>query len=239
MRIERIVLRHFRNYTQLDLDFSQNINLFIGNNAQGKTNILEAIYLLCTGKSHRTAHDADLIQWQNTGCSVDLFFYKQEVSQKIRFLLSRPQKRTFLFNGSPTRFRDLVGTVNAVLFSPEDLSLVKGAPNLRRHFLNVEISQADPRYYHLLLNYNRVLTQRNNLLRGIRESHVASDTLEEWDLQLAAYAAQIVIKRLATIKRLSMLARLLHRKISDNQENLVLEYAFAGEMDNVDTCKNR
>ena len=228
VRIEKLVLRHFRNYTHLELALPGNLNLLVGGNGQGKTNILEAVYLLCTGRSHRTNRDAEMVQWGFEQGLVELSFSKKGLSHRLTMVLAKPQKRQVVLNGSLTRFKEVIGTVNAVLFSPEDLLLVKGAPHLRRRFLDMELSQASPSYYHLLLYYHRALAQRNNLLRLLRESRSDLATLNVWDEQVAHYAAAIVSRRLAAVKQLSLLARLLHRQLTGGTENLAVLYQCHG-----------
>lgn len=230
VHIEKLVLQHFRNYAYLELALPGNLNLLVGGNGQGKTNILEAVYLLCTGRSHRTNRDAEMVQWGFERGRVDLTFTKKGLSHHLTIVLAKPQKRQVVLNGSLTRFKEVIGTVNAVLFSPEDLLLVKGAPNLRRRFLDMELSQASPSYYHLLLSYHRALAQRNNLLRLIREERGDAATLNVWDEQVAHYAAAIVSRRLAAVRQLSILARLLHRQLAGDTGNLAVLYHCHGRL---------
>ncbi len=228
MRVNRIVLRNFRNYSHLDIDFRSNINIFIGENAQGKTNILEAIYLGSVGKSHRTSDDDDLVGWDFPDAAVDVFFTRQGVDNKIGFRLVKKQKKEVLMNEFPIKPREVLGSLNTVLFSPEDLWLIKGAPALRRRFLDMEISQAVPAYYRHLLQYNRILNQRNNLLKKIRERKAAPELLETWDDQLAKTAAVLFNKRIESLKKMGMLANLMHRRLTASKENLTTVYHQAG-----------
>jgi DNA replication and repair protein RecF len=231
MRVEKLVLRKFRNYDELNVSFTNNVNIFIGENAQGKTNILEAIYLGAVGRSHRTAEDDDLVKWEEQSASVDLFFTRQGVAHQLGFRLISGKNKEILFNEYPIKPREVVGSLNVVLFSPEDLWLIKGMPNLRRRFLDIEISQALPLYYKQLLQYNRVVTQRNNLLKKIAERRSQADLLESWDEQLAKLAASLVGKRLEAVKKLSMLANLMHRRLTASRENLAFAYIMAGGED--------
>lgn len=224
MRVTAISLRHFRNYQHLDLSFENNITIFSGNNAQGKTNLLEAIYIAAVGRSHRTSVDAELINWQQDGANVGIVFVRKDVENSVSIRFTRNQNKSISLNSHPIKTRDLIGNLTAVLFSPEDLTLVKGAPALRRRFLDIEISQTSRSYYQQLLQYNRILQQRNNLLKKIRERRAQADLLETWDKQLAAGAAALVIKRKAALKKVAMLASLMHRKITDSQENLSIVY---------------
>lgn len=224
MRVTTISLRHFRNYQHLDLSFENNITIFSGNNAQGKTNLLEAIYIAAVGRSHRTSVDAELINWQQDGANVEIGFLRKDVENSVSIRFVRNQNKSISLNSHPIKTRDLIGNLTAVLFSPEDLTLVKGAPALRRRFLDIEISQTSRSYYQQLLQYNRILQQRNNLLKKIRERRAQVDLLETWDKQLAVGAAALVIKRKAALKKVAMLASLMHRKITDGHENLSIVY---------------
>lgn len=231
MRVERLILRNFRNYAAMNVNFTNNVNIFLGENAQGKTNILEAIYLGAVGRSHRTAEDDDLVKWEETSASVDLFFTRQGVAHQLGFRLISGKNKEILFNEYPIKPREVVGSLNVVMFSPEDLWLIKGMPNLRRRFLDIEISQALPLYYRQLLQYNRVVTQRNNLLKKIAEKRTQADLLESWDAQLAKLAAFIVGKRLEAVKKLGMLANLMHRRLTASRENLAFAYILTGGED--------
>lgn len=228
MRVNTLVLHNFRNYVNLKLTFTQNINIFLGQNAQGKTNILEAIYFSAMGRSHRTSIDNELVKWQQPFCRVSLDFSRMGVENALSFQLKPVNTRCMkeiVYNGHQIRPRELIGSLNVVLFSPEDLLLIKGMPAARRHFLDLEISQASPQYYQLVLKYNRVLAQRNNLLKKIRERRENSELLEAWDEQISQLAAVIIIKRQAAVKKLTMLANLMHRRITASKENLVVQYA--------------
>lgn len=224
MRVTRLVLRNFRNYAGLTLEFARNINIFIGRNAQGKTNILEALYLGAMGRSHRTAVDNELVRWGQGAALVEIAFTRQEVDHKLAIRLIPSQNKEILHNGHPIKQRELVGTLNAVLFSPEDLQLVKGAPALRRRFLDGEISQVSRSYYRELIQYNRVVQQRNSLLKKVREREAKADLIDAWDEQLAAGAAFLVGKRFEAVRKLAMLANLMHRRITASKENLSLSY---------------
>ncbi|VBB07476.1 recf protein signature 2 [Lucifera butyrica] len=224
MRVEKLVLRNFRNYVHLQLKLTQNINIFIGNNAQGKTNILEAIYLAAMGRSHRTNVDSEMIRWQEPDSMVDILFSRQNVENRLVFHFINNQNKEILLNEGKVKLRDVIGSFNAVLFSPEDLTLIKGMPAERRRFLDVEISQANPAYYRQLTHYTRILMQRNNLLKKIRENKAKADLLDPWDEQLSQGAAFIVRKRQEAVKKLTMLANLMHRRLTANRESLALAY---------------
>lgn len=228
MKVTKIVLNNFRNYVNLTLEFTNNINVFIGDNAQGKTNILESIYYGAMGRSHRTSTDSELIRWQQDNASISINFSRLSIENSLLFKFRTEQNKEIMANNYAIKPRELVGLLNVVLFSPEDLMLIKGMPAMRRRFLDIEISQASPIYYQQLLKYNRIVSQRNNLLKKIRENKEKMDLLDAWDQQLASMAAQIVKKRQMAIKKLAMLANLMHRKITDNKESLTVIYQKHG-----------
>lgn len=228
MLVSSITLYDFRNYERLALTLSPGINIFLGENAQGKTNILESICYASLGQSHRTHVDQDLIRIGAEAGSIELAFSRFAAQNRLAFAFSRSKRRRILLNGQPIRTKDLIGNINTVLFSPEDLFLVKGAPAQRRHFLDGEISQASPAYYHELSIYTRLVRQRNTLLKRIRERSASPSSLDSWDPQLAQSAAKIACKREEATKRLHMLANLMQRRISGSRENLSLSYEIAG-----------
>lgn len=224
MRVNNLALRNFRNYVNLKLNFSHNVNIFIGQNAQGKTNILEALYFGTMARSHRTAVDSEVVRWQQPAAAIDLNFTRQGVNHRLCFRFQTAAAKEIILNGNVIKPREVVGLLNGVLFSPEDLWLIKGTPAARRRFLDIEISQANPAYYRQLLQYNRILAQRNKLLKKIRERQAKVDLLDAWDEQLAAAAMVVVAKRLQALQKLAMLANLMQRKLTANQENLAVSY---------------
>lgn len=228
MFIRSILLRDYRNYSELSLALDPNINVFLGANAQGKTNILEAVCYASLGRSHRTHADADLIRWNQPGASVQIDFDRMGVANHLEFQFQREKRRRILLNAHSIRPKELIGSINTVLFSPEDLFLIKGAPAGRRRFLDGEISQASPAYYHELQQYARIVSQRNTLLKRIREHQASPDMLDLWDVQLVASAVKITRKRQEAVRKINMLANLMQRRISDNQENLSIAYEIHG-----------
>ncbi|MCK4260896.1 MAG: DNA replication/repair protein RecF [Halanaerobiales bacterium] len=224
MYVERLYLKNYRNIAEVDLSFNPSLNLMIGSNAQGKTNILESIYLLGTGSSHRTNRSQDIISWEK-----DYFFIKSSIKKRqremsISYGFNGSKKDIKIDNNPIQRISDLMGYVNVVIFSPEDLQMVKGSPSFRRHFLNLEISQVNPYYYHNLQKYNQVLQQRNLLLKEIRKNKSKRDLLFIWNQQLVDLGSRLIKKRLEVIGKLDILARLIHRKITGGRENLIIGY---------------
>lgn len=228
MKVKKLSLINYRNYEDLKIDFINNINIFIGQNAQGKTNIVESIYYAAMGKSHRSNNDQELIKWHKSNAIINLDFTRLDIENNLNFQFKLAQNREILYNNHNIKPKDLIGVINVVLFSPEDLTLIKGAPAGRRRFLDTEISQANPAYYKQLLQYNRIILQRNNLLKKIKEKKSNKELLDSWDEQLIILADKIVNKRIESVKKLNMLANLMHRKISTNKENLEINYDISG-----------
>ena len=228
MKAKSLQLKNFRNYSELELSLSPNINVLLGENAQGKTNIAEALYYAAMGRSHRTTTDSDLIAWDASEARLHLLFERLDVDNTLEFQFQRGKRRIMRKNSEIIKTRELLGTFNAVLFSPEDLFLIKGAPSERRRFLDSELSQASSAYGHELMQYARILMQRNNLLKKIKERRAKKDMLLLWDGQLAESAARIVEKRFLAVKKLNMLANLMQRRISAGKENLSLSYELYG-----------
>ena len=233
MIVRNLFLRNYRNYKELSLDFCDNINIFLGQNAQGKTNIIESVYYSAFGHSHRTRNDSELILWNEPQAILQLSMERLGIRQELRFEFQREKRRRIFLNKSPIRAGELIGKLNTVLFSPEDLFIIKGAPVGRRRFLDRELSQASPSYYHDLLAYTRIVTQRNALLKRIREHAAREDMLELWDQQLAEYAVRIVEKRREAVQKLDALSNIMQRRISDNTENLSISYHIVGMEENM------
>lgn len=224
MRAERLELYGFRNYQAQTVSLVPDINIFLGPNAQGKTNILEAFYYAALGHSHRTQSDGDLIGWQAAEARVRVDFLRLDVPNKVELFFPREKRRQAMLNGQKVTTKGLIGALNVVFFSPEDLFIIKGAPQGRRRFLDMELSQASPSYYHQLSVYTRLLTQRNSLLKAIRERRSRRDQLLLWDEQLCQAAAAVVAKRRQAVERLTLLANLMQRRLSGGKENLQVFY---------------
>jgi len=228
MQVTTLHLQNFRNYAELTLALSPSLNIFLGPNAQGKTNLLEAVYYASLTHSHRTRQDHDLIRFQQPAALLQLAFSRAGVGSRLDITIPAQGRRKILLNGQPVRPRELIGTLNTVLFSPEDLALIKGAPAGRRRFLDRELSQASPAYYHELLTYNHLLQQRNTLLKEIREHRASPHLLDPWDPQLAASAAKIAARRQDAVQKLQALANTMQQSISGDAETLALAYEFHG-----------
>lgn len=227
MQITELTLRSYRSYETLHLAFDPGVQIFLGANAQGKTNIIEALYYAAFGRSHRTSSDAELIRVGADGAHIGLSFRRHDVPSELSFTFARGARRRITYAGESLRQRDLVGILPMVLFSPEDLFLVKGAPSLRRRYLDAELSQASPAYYGELLRYTRILKQRNAVLKDIRERLAAPDDLPPWDAQLARSAAYIVTRRIAAVAQLGALSARVQAVLAAGEE-LALAYEIAG-----------
>lgn len=222
MRINSLRLIDFRSYEDSKFDFNSSITVFGSTNGVGKTNILEGIYLATMGKSHRTSEDSDMIRFNQEEASVTINFIKKDVPHTLFAKIPRQGRKIFRLNDNPILQKELIGTLNTVFFSPEDLQLIKGNPAMRRRFLDLEISQTSSVYYQNLLQYKKALRQRNVVLKNY--ANRPNPPLEEWDIQLAKTGSYIIQKRLKSLEKINLLANLMHRKITDGKENLKLVY---------------
>lgn len=225
MYIKKIHLLYYRNYEALDLTFSKGVNLIYGDNAQGKTNILEAIYLCGTGKSHRTNNDKELIYFGKPAAKVEVELQKEISDWNINVLLSEKEKKKVQLNGvQMPKIADLLGNLHVVMFSPEDLGLIKSGPADRRRFMDIELCQLKPRYFYDLTQYNKVLKQRNNLLKEIKYNQSLRDTLFAWDAQLSALGKRIIFTRSHFIEKLAIITKKIHYSITSGKEELITRY---------------
>lgn len=223
--IQSLNLSHFRNYETLSLSFSPGTNILYGDNAQGKTNILESVYLSGTTKSHKGAKDKEMIQFGQDESHIRVQVLKNDISYKIDLHLKKNKAKGIAVNQIPIKkASDLFGILNLVFFSPEDLNIIKNGPSERRRFLDLELCQIDKIYLNTLSKYNQVLNQRNRLLKDIYEKPELKDTLGIWDQQLIAYGQQIIKRRQNFIEELNAIIFSIHKNISGNKEELVLKY---------------
>ncbi|MCF8565716.1 DNA replication/repair protein RecF [Alicyclobacillus tolerans] len=222
MFIKDLTLHNFRNYTHQEVSFGNELNLFVGENAQGKTNALEAIYLLAMGKSHRTQKDAELMMWQQQHTLVRAAVQTQQREIKLQIDLSQSGKRAQVNGVNQTKMTDFVGHFQVVLFAPEDLQLVKGGPSLRRRFMDMELGQTKPRYLYHLGQYMRSLQQRNSLLKQDAPDWAYVEVFEE---QLVEHGVYILSQRLRFVEQIEELAKGLHDSISNGGERFSLDYS--------------
>lgn len=225
MIIESIELKNYRNYGQLHIDFSPGTNLFYGNNAQGKTNILEAVYVCCTTKSHRGSKDREMIHFHEEESHIKMNVRKGGVPYRIDMHLKKNRTKGVAINGIPIRkASELFGIVNVVFFSPEDLSLIKNGPADRRRFVDLELCQLNRLYVHSLVSYNKILMQRNRLLKELIFKPEYEETLDIYDMQLAQYGREVIRCRSQFVGQLGEIVRRIHRDLSGGREELQISY---------------
>ena len=225
MYIRSLELKNYRNYENLAVSFSTGSNLFFGDNAQGKTNILEAIYVSGTSKSHRGSKDKELIRFGEEEAHIRLILNKRDVDHRIDLHLKKKKTKGIAIDGIPIRkSSDLLGMLNIIFFSPEDLSIIKNGPGERRRFLDMELCQLQKIYMFHLAQYNKTLRQRNQLLAQIAFQEDLVDTLEVWDSQLVQYGASIIEKRKAFIEELNEIIGGIHQKLTGGREEIIVTY---------------
>lgn len=222
MVLNDIQLIRYRNYEHLSLATNHQVNLFIGANAQGKTNLLEAIYVLALTKSHRTNKDKELIAWDADYAEIEGGIERELGRLRLQVKLSQHGKRASINGLEQRRLSQYIGSLNAVMFAPEDLEIVKGSPAVRRRFLDVELGQVYPTYLYHLTQFQKVLTQRNNALK--QGSAIDQVMMEIWDEQLAEFGTKIIRKRQQFIDQLQIWAEEIHAGITNHQEQLRIIY---------------
>lgn len=225
MIVKSLKLKNFRNYDLLNLEFDKDTNIFYGNNAQGKTNILESIYLTGTTKSHRGTKDRDLIKFGQEEAHIETIVEKRGVPFKIDIHLKKNSPKGIAINKIPIKkASELFGIINIVFFSPEDLNIIKNGPAERRKFIDLELSQLDKVYLNDLSNYNRIINQRNKLLKDMYERKDLLETLDIWDMQLITYGNRVIEKRNLFISQINEIVGSVHEKLTGGRENLKLFY---------------
>ncbi len=225
MFVKSLELKNYRNYEEMEVRFSEGSNLFYGDNAQGKTNILESIYLSGTSKSHRGGKDKDLIRFGQEEAHIRLFLEKKEVEHRIDLHLKKHKAKGIAIDGMPIRrSSDLLGMLNLIFFSPEDLAIIKNGPAERRRFLDMELCQLHQIYTSDLTNYNKILKQRNQLLLQIGFQESLIDTLDIWDSQLVNYGSAIIKMREAFVVELNEIIQNIHEKLTGGREQIEVTY---------------
>ena len=225
MIIESIELKNYRNYENLQLELSPGTNIFYGDNAQGKTNILESVYVCCTTKSHKGSKDKEMIRFGEDEAHIKLTVRKQDVPYRIDMHLKKNKTKGIAVDGIPIRkASQLFVLVNVVFFSPEDLNIIKNGPSERRRFIDMELCQLDKVYVHSLVQYNKVLLQRNKLLKELGFHPEYEATLDVWDEQLVRFGKEVIKARRAFIDQLGDIIKELHTKLSGGKENIEVIY---------------
>jgi len=223
MWIKKNKLNNFRNYNYKEINLEKNINIFYGENAQGKTNIIEAIFLSSMGKSFRTNKDKELINFEKEKATVEINFEKKDRDGKIKIEIEN--KKNIYLNGIKLKkLSELLGNINVVIFTPDDINILKGGPQNRRRFLDIMISQLKPNYMYTLNLYLKTLEQRNNYLRQIKIENKDENLLDIWDEKLAEYAVIIYNYRVEFINKIKNKIENIHKDITQNKENIKIEY---------------
>lgn len=223
MWINKIKINDFRNYNNQEIDLEKNINVFYGENAQGKTNIIEAIFLCSMGKSFRAKQDKEMIKLDKINANVEIEFFKSDRDSKIKIQLSN-KKEVFINGIKIKKLSELLGNLNIVMFTPDDINILKGGPQNRRRFLDIMISQLKPNYMHTLSLYAKTLEQRNNYLKQIKEENKSEELLDIWDEKLAEYAFIISKYRNEFINKIINKIKKIHSEITNNKEEIKIEY---------------
>lgn len=226
MYIEELSLVNYRNYDELTIEFDHKVNVILGENAQGKTNLMEAIYVMAFTKSHRTPRDKELIQWDAEYGKIKGRVFKKNRSIPLEVIFSAKGKKAKFNHIEQRRLSDYIGSLNVVMFAPEDLNLVKGSPQERRRFIDMEIGQIEPVYIYHLNQYQKILRQRNALLKDLQRRKTGDPTmLEVYTEQLVEHGAAVLYRRFRFLEKLREWAQPIHRQISRDQENLQVEYS--------------
>ena len=223
MLITELELQNFRNYEKQKIKFCNNINIFYGDNAQGKTNIIEAIFISAFGKSFRTSKEKELIRYNENFLNINLKYRNKDRDGKIKIQIE--DKKNISINGLKIKkLSELLGNINVVIFTPDDINILKGGPSNRRRFLDIMISQLRPNYMYNLNLYLKTLEQRNNYLRQIREQNKDESLLDIWDEKISEYAINIYNYRKEFIEKIKNKIKNIHSEITDKKEEIEIEY---------------
>lgn len=225
MNIKKLELKNFRNYPEAEIEFSEGVNILYGDNAQGKTNILEAIYVGATARSHRAGKDKEMIRFGEEEAHIKYFIEKKGISDRIDMHLKKGKAKGIAVNGIPLRrSSDLFGSANIVFFSPEDLNIIKEGPSERRKFIDMELCQLDKVYLSNLTNYNKIILQRNKLLKELEFHQDYLDTLQIWNMQLVKYGKEVISRRQEFLSELEPIIQKIHRGITGGKEEISVVY---------------
>ena len=220
MFIKEVYLENFRNYKNQTIQLNENVNVFYGNNAQGKTNILEALYFGAFGRSFRTNKEGELINFEDSASKINITYEKNDRLNKLDIALNKKEKKTIKLNGIKlSRNSELVGNINIVIFSPDDIIILKQGPSLRRKFLDILISQLKPKYLHELSEFNKILEQRNNLLKSKK-----LETIDIWNEQFPQKAEIIYKYRKKYVQKLQEKLEEIHPELTNEKESIKIKY---------------
>ena len=232
MIIKSLELENFRNYDSLEMSFDSGVNILYGDNAQGKTNVLEAIYVSAMTKSHKGAKDREIINFDKDEAHIRTYLLKEDLEYKVDMHLRNNKSKGIAINGQKIKkAAELVGLLNVVFFSPEDLSIIKSGPAERRRFIDMELCQLDKFYLYNLNKYNKIVNQRNKLLKDFYNNSDLYETIVIWDSQLLSYGKQIIERRSQFISQLNEIIFDIHKKLSGDKEELVIVYEPEVEAD--------
>ena len=232
MWISNLKINNFRNYKEQEIKLNKNINIFYGENAQGKTNIIEAIFLGSIGKSFRTNKEKELIKLNEEECNIEINFEKLDRDGNIKINIGN--KKNIFINGIKIKkLSELLGTINVVIFTPDDINILKGGPQNRRKFLDIMISQLRPKYMHIYTQYAKTLEERNCYLKNIQKNmqNPKDDFLEIYDEKLAEYGYEIYKYRKEFIEKIKNKIKIIHKNITENKEDINIEY--------ISDCENK
>ena len=222
MFIKRLQMLNYRNYNVLDINLGPHVNFFMGDNAQGKTNILEGIYYCAFARSHRTSKDRELINWNADNALLSVSVGKERLDKRIDISILKDGKKAIQINKIKIKkIGELFGNFNVVMFSPEDLKIIKDSPGVRRKFIDMELCQLNPKYYYNLVQYNKVLNERNSILRN---RNINKDILDVYDMQLVEFGYNIIMERLEYIKKLNKYSDKIHSDITSGKEKIEFKY---------------
>ena len=236
MLITNLKLQNFRNYNELNVDFNENINIIYGDNAQGKTNILEAIFVASLGKSFRTNKEKELIKFGEQFSKIEVNFSKSDRNGNIKFEIS--DKKNIFVNGVKIKkLSELLGIIHIVIFTPDDINILKNGPSQRRRFLDIFIGQLRPNYIYCLNLYLKTLEQRNNYLKQIKFENKPNEFLDIWDEKLCEYAEKVFKYRFEFINKLKNKIKNVHNIITENNEDINIEYI--SDFDNKNNFLNK
>lgn len=234
MYIKKLQMLNYRNYKSLNIELSNNVNVFMGDNAQGKTNILEAIYYCAFSRSHRTSKDRDLIKWNSDSAFISISVGRNRLDKNIDINILKDGKKAIKINKiKASKIAELFGVFNVVMFSPEDLKIIKDSPGVRRRFIDMELCQLNTKYYYNLVQYNKVLSERNIVLKN---RNINKDILDIYDIQLAEYGHNIIKERIRYIKKLNFYGNSIHKDISSGKENI--EFRYISTIKNLDNIQD-
>ncbi len=225
MIIKSLELADFRNYDSLHIEFDSGTNILYGDNAQGKTNILEAIYVSAITKSHKGSKDKDIINFSKEEAHIRTYLEKDGMETRVDMHLRKNKSKGIAIDGQKIKkAAELIGLLNVVFFSPEDLSIIKNGPAERRRFVDMELCQLDKFYLYNLNHYNKIVNQRNKLLKDMYFNPSLRDTLNIWDSQLISFGSKIIERRKIFVEQLNEIIFEIHRKLSGGREDLVIQY---------------